>query len=127
MACKYFLLSLSCFQFVHTHIHTHTHTHTHTHSHQKQLNLEQAHFFGLFGFLGFFFFLFLFLFVFVFFVFLAALVLSNPKLHSCDGLYSLGPGSDSIRRCSVAFWSRCVTVGVGFKTLILGAWKSAFY
>jgi hypothetical protein len=23
-------------------------------------------------------------------------------------------------------WSRCVTVGVGFKTLILAAWKSVF-
>jgi hypothetical protein len=24
-------------------------------------------------------------------------------------------------------WSRCVTVGVGFKTLILTAWKSVFH
>ena len=126
MACKYFLLSLSCFQFVHTHIHTHTHTHTHTLT-PETIKLGASPLLWFVWFFGFFFFLFLFLFVFVFFVFLPALVLSNPKLHSCDGLYSLGPGSDSIRRCGVAFWSRCVTVGVGFKTLTLGAWKSVFY
>ena len=27
---------------------------------------------------------------------------------------------------SIAFRSRCVTVGVGFKTLILAAWKQVF-
>jgi hypothetical protein len=50
-------------------------------------------------------------------------------LVGCDGLYTLGPGSGTIRRCGLLgwvwpCWSRCVTVGVGFKILILAAWKS---
>ena len=50
----------------------------------------------------------------------------------CDGLYMLGPGSGTIRRSSPVgvgwpYWSRHVTVGVGFKTLILAAWKPVFY
>jgi hypothetical protein len=36
--------------------------------------------------------------------------------HVCDGLYMLGPRS-----------GRCVTVGVGFKTLIRAAWKPVFH
>ena len=36
----------------------------------------------------------------------------------CDGLNMPGPGSGTVRRC--------VTVGVGFKTLILAAWKPVF-
>jgi hypothetical protein len=36
----------------------------------------------------------------------------------CHGLNMLGPGSGTIKSC--------VTVGVGFKALILAAWKSVF-
>ena len=48
-----------------------------------------------------------------------------------DGLYMLSPGSGTregvalmeyVRPC----WSRCVTVALGFNTLILAAWKSVF-
>ena len=40
----------------------------------------------------------------------------------------LEPGSGTIRRCGlvgvgVALWSRCVTVGMGFKTFILAGWE----
>jgi hypothetical protein len=50
----------------------------------------------------------------------------------CDGLYMLSPESGTIRRCgpvavNVAFWGGCVTVEVGFKTLILAAWKPVFH
>jgi hypothetical protein len=38
------------------------------------------------------------------------------KLHSCHGLYMLGPGSDTIWRYGLVGW--------GFKTLILAAWKA---
>ena len=40
----------------------------------------------------------------------------------CDGLYILGPRSGTIRSCGL-LGGRCVTVGVGIKTLILAAWK----
>jgi hypothetical protein len=40
----------------------------------------------------------------------------------CDGLYMLGPGSGTVWRCDLVV-SRCATVGVGFNTLILAAWK----
>jgi hypothetical protein len=44
----------------------------------------------------------------------------------CDDLYMLSQGSGTIRGfdpvgVGMAFWSRCVTVGVGFMTLILAA------
>jgi hypothetical protein len=38
----------------------------------------------------------------------------------CDGVYMLGPGSGTIRRCGLV---RCANVGVGFTTLVLAAWK----
>jgi hypothetical protein len=43
----------------------------------------------------------------------------------------LGPGSGTIWRCGligvgVPCWRKCVTVGVGFKTFILAAWKPVF-
>jgi hypothetical protein len=43
----------------------------------------------------------------------------------------LGSGSGTIRRCGlveigVALWRKCITVGVGFKTLVLQAWKPLF-
>ena len=42
----------------------------------------------------------------------------------------LGPGSGTIRRCGlgigVSCWSRHVTVGMGFNTLVLAAWKPVF-
>jgi len=55
----------------------------------------------------------------------------------CDGLYMLGPRSITIRSGLVGVgvallewvwpcWSGCVTVNVGFKTLILVAWKPVF-
>jgi hypothetical protein len=50
---------------------------------------------------------------------------SSTWLNRCDGLHMLGPGSGTIRRCGLVR-SRCVIVGVGFKTLILAAWKSVF-
>ena len=43
----------------------------------------------------------------------------------------LGPESDTIRRCGfvgvgiVLLWRKCVTVSMGFKTLILAAWIQA--
>jgi hypothetical protein len=55
-----------------------------------------------------------------------------------DGLYMLGPGNGNIRRCGLVrvgmalleevwpYWRRYVTVGAGFKTLILAVWKSVF-
>ena len=44
----------------------------------------------------------------------------------------LSPGSGTIRRCDlvgvgVALLKEDVTVGVGFKTLILVVWKPVFY
>jgi hypothetical protein len=42
----------------------------------------------------------------------------------CDGLYMLGPGSGTIRRRGPVGVG--VTVGVGFKILILAAWKPVF-
>jgi len=60
----------------------------------------------------------------------------ESTLEYCDGWYILGPGSGTIRRCGpvgvgVALlewvwpcWSRCVTVGVGFKTLTLASLSS---
>ena len=44
----------------------------------------------------------------------------NAK-HNCDGLYVLGPRSGTIRRCGLVGVG--VTVGVGFNTLVLAAWK----
>jgi hypothetical protein len=51
-----------------------------------------------------------------------------------DSLYMLSLGSGTIRMCSllvvfgvgVPYWSRCIPVSVGFKTLILAAWNSVF-
>jgi hypothetical protein len=37
----------------------------------------------------------------------------------CDGLYMLGPGCGTIRKCGLVGVVVSVTVGVGFKTLIL--------
>ena len=58
----------------------------------------------------------------------------NPPLtHGhCGGSYMLSPGSGTIRRCDlvgvgVALLKEDVTVGVGFKTLILVVWKPVFY
>jgi hypothetical protein len=53
------------------------------------------------------------------------------QIVECDGLHMLGPRSGTIRSygpvgVSVASWSRCVTVGVGFNTLLLAAWKQVF-
>ena len=47
----------------------------------------------------------------------------------CDGLYILSPGNDTIRGfgpvgVGVAYWSGCVTVGVGF---VLAFWKPVFH
>jgi len=42
----------------------------------------------------------------------------------CD-LNMLGPGNSTIRRCGLVGVS--VTVGVGFETLLLAAWKPVFY
>jgi len=44
----------------------------------------------------------------------------------------LGPGSSTIRRCGpdgveVALMEHGVTLGMGFKTHILVAWRSVFY
>jgi hypothetical protein len=47
-------------------------------------------------------------------------VLCFPR---CDGLYMLGSKSGAIRRCDLVGVG---VVGVGFKTLILAAWKSVF-
>jgi hypothetical protein len=47
-------------------------------------------------------------------------LLNYNVITSCDGLYMLGPGSGTIRRCDL------VRVGVGYKALILTAWKSVF-
>jgi hypothetical protein len=47
-------------------------------------------------------------------------VLGSERDPHCDGLNMLGPGSATIRRYGPA------GVGVGFKTLILAAWKSVF-
>ena len=46
----------------------------------------------------------------------------------CAGLFMLGPENGTIRRCGPVewvwpWWSRCVAVGMGFKTLILASWK----
>jgi hypothetical protein len=43
-----------------------------------------------------------------------------------QGLHMLGPGSGTIRRCGLVGVGVCVTVDVGFKTLILAAWKPVF-
>jgi hypothetical protein len=40
-------------------------------------------------------------------------------------VYMCGPGSGTIRSCGLV-WSRCVTVGLGFKPPILASWKSVF-
>ena len=42
----------------------------------------------------------------------------------CDSLYMLGPQSGTIRRCGLVGVS--VTVGMGFKALVLVAWKQVF-
>ena len=50
----------------------------------------------------------------------------------CGGFNMLGPGSGTILEVCPS-WSRCVLVGrcttvdVGFKTLLLAAWKPVFY
>jgi hypothetical protein len=54
--------------------------------------------------------------------------LGSAGFNGCDGLYMLKPGSGIIRRCgpvgiTMALLSRCVTVGIGFNTLVLAAWK----
>ena len=48
--------------------------------------------------------------------------LINPN---CEGLYILGPGSGTVRRYGPVDVGVSL-VGVGFKTLILAAWKSVF-
>ena len=53
------------------------------------------------------------------------------RLRECSGLYMLGPGNGTIRRCGLVgvvwpHWRKCVTLGVGFETLLLAAWDSAF-
>ena len=53
------------------------------------------------------------------------------NLWVCDVLNMLGPGSGTLRRfglvkVGMAFWRKCVTVGVGFETLFLAAWKTVF-
>jgi hypothetical protein len=54
----------------------------------------------------------------------------NISMTMYGGFYMLGPRSDTIRRCSpvgieVALLE-CVTMGVGFKILILAAWMPVF-
>lgn len=43
----------------------------------------------------------------------------SVNIDSCGGLYMLGLWSGTIRKCPC--WSRCVTVEVDFKTLVLAA------
>lgn len=45
----------------------------------------------------------------------------NRLFVFCDGLYMLSPGSGTIRTCGSVGVG--VAVGMGFKTLILAAWK----
>ena len=53
----------------------------------------------------------------------------QPTMEDCDGLCMLGPGSGTTRRCGLVGVGRSlvggseITVGVGFKTLLLAAWK----
>jgi hypothetical protein len=42
----------------------------------------------------------------------------------CDGLYMLSPGSGTIRKCGPVGVG--VSLDMGFKTLILDAWKPVF-
>ena len=49
----------------------------------------------------------------------------------CDGFNLLGSGSGTLKSCGlvgvlVAFWRKCIIVGVGFKTLILTPWNPVF-
>jgi hypothetical protein len=56
----------------------------------------------------------------------------NPQdtitIPICDGLYILGPESDTIWKCGLVgigvTWLKC---GCGLKTLTLVAWKSVFH
>ena len=57
------------------------------------------------------------------FVFAVLRLGTGPYHTKCGGLYMLGPGGGTIRRCSL--WSRFVTEG--FKALTLAAWKSVFH
>ena len=97
--------------------------------------------------LGFFVFVFCFLFVclFVFYLLLRTVFLNLPNTVTLpyavattnheiifiayDGLYMLSSGSGTVRGCGpvavgIVYWSRCVTVGMGF---VLASWKPVFY
>jgi hypothetical protein len=44
----------------------------------------------------------------------------------------LGPGSSTFRRCGLvgvgwSCWKKYVAVGMGFKILLLAAWKAVFF
>ena len=49
-------------------------------------------------------------------------------VNICGGLHMFYPGIGTVRKCGLvewlwSCWSRCITVGVGFTTLILASWK----
>ena len=56
---------------------------------------------------------------------------SNLRKKRCGGLNFLGPGSGPIRRCALVGVGMAlleeVTVDLGFKNLVLAAWKTVFY
>jgi len=51
-------------------------------------------------------------------------ILTQCAIGFCDVLYMLGPGECHCEEVYLC-WSRFATVGVGFSTLVLAAWKFA--
>ena len=57
--------------------------------------------------------------------------MTKKQVGECDGLNMLGPGSSTIRRCSlvgvgVVLLEEVCPVGMGNETVFLAAWKIGF-